>query len=192
MAGEPLPVQSRPDDLLADAVGRAHRIRLLALDVDGTLTDGKIVIGPNGECCKSFSVHDGFGLNLLRQAGLKLAIITGRESPIVQMRAAELKFDAVLQGVVDKGEALHQLGQKFSLSDSDIAFMGDDWPDLAAMRRAGLALAVGNAAPEVRAAAHWVARASGGEGAVREFAQWWLAATGHLAGLRTKYQAFDA
>lgn len=174
-----------------DAVARAQAIRMLVLDVDGTMTDGRIYMGPDGEACKAFSVHDGFGLNLLRQAGLKLAILTGRQSRIVERRAAELKFDRVAQGIEDKAEALATLAGSFGLAESELAFMGDDWPDLVAMRRAGLALAVADAAPEVRAAAHWVARAAGGSGAVREFAHWWLASTGRLDSLRQKYQAFD-
>ena len=176
---------------LADAVLRAKAIRMLVLDVDGTLTDGRIYIGPEGEACKAFSVHDGFGLNLLRQAGLKLAIVTGRESRIVERRAAELNFDRVLQGVADKGAALKSLAQTFGFGVQELAFMGDDWPDLAAMRQAGLALAVANATPEVLACAHWVSSASGGDGAVREFAHWWLASTGQLECLRQKYQAMS-
>ena len=183
--------QALSDDSQSAAIRRARRIRMLALDVDGTLTDGQIVIGADGELCKAFSVHDGFGLNLLRQAGLKLAIVTGRRSRIVEQRAAELQFDVVLQGVHDKGDALVSLARQFDLAEHEIAFMGDDWPDLAAMRRAGLALAVANAAPEVRAASHWVACANGGHGAVREFASWWLQATGQLAELQKKYQATD-
>ncbi len=189
MSDKLLSAQPLLDDSLAEAVRRAQPIRMLVLDVDGTMTDGNIVIGPQGELCKTFSVHDGFGLDLLRQAGLKLAILTGRESRIVEHRAAELKFDAVSQGVSDKAEALVGLARQFSMDEHQIAFMGDDWPDLAAMHLAGLALAVGSAVPEVRAVAHWVASAAGGQGAIREFAQWWLAATGQLAGLRTKYQA---
>lgn len=170
-----------------DAAARAARIRLLALDIDGTLTDGHIHIGPTGEAFKAFSVHDGFGLNLLRQAGLKLAIVTGRESSIVAVRAAELKFDAVVQSSADKGQALDELAKQFGLDTTQIAFMGDDWPDAPAMRKAGLAAAVSNADREIRDIAHWVGTARPGDGAVREFAQWWLQATGHWAALREKY-----
>jgi 3-deoxy-D-manno-octulosonate 8-phosphate phosphatase (KDO 8-P phosphatase) len=168
---------------------RAQPIRMLALDVDGTMTDGRIYIGPQGESFKAFSVHDGFGLTLLRQAGVKLAVITGRESKIVEQRAAELKFDAVMQGVSDKGDALSKLARQFGLAETELAFMGDDWPDLPAMRRAGLAACVAHAAPEVRAAAHWVSQRPAGDGAVREFALWWLTATGKLDNLRQTYLA---
>lgn len=171
-----------------DAPARAQRVRLLALDVDGTLTDGHIYMGPSGEALKAFSVHDGFGLNLLRQAGLKLAIVTGRASAIVEQRAAELKFDAVLQSVARKDHALDELAARFGVSLDETAFIGDDWPDAPALRKAGLAAAVVSAAPELQAIAHWVGTAEPGRGAVREFAQWWLQTTGHWASMCARYE----
>ena len=120
---------------------RASKIRMLALDVDGTMTDGTIYIGPQSEAMKGFSVRDGLGLALLRQAGLKIAIVTARQSAIVQVRAAELGFDAVRQSAGNKAQALHQLAQEFQLELDQIAYMGDDWNDLPALSIAGLAAA---------------------------------------------------
>src|SRR5512137_297544 len=120
----------------ADAAGRAAGIRVLALDVDGTMTDGTIWIGPGAEAMKGFSVRDGFGLRLLREAGLRLAIVTGRSSEIVATRAAELRFDAVVQGAADKVAALRELAARFGVGLEAIAYMGDDWPDLPALRAA--------------------------------------------------------
>ena len=173
----------------ATARASARDLRLLALDVDGTLTDGSICIGPDGEAMKIFSVHDGFGLALLREAGLELAIITGRQSAIVQARAAELRIAHVRQGVQDKAAELLSLCAQLGLQPHQAGFMGDDWPDLPAMAVAGLALAPANAARPVRERADWVATCSGGHGAVREFAEWWLAQRGLLEPLLQRYLA---
>lgn len=162
----------------ADASNRAQSICLLVLDVDGTMTDGRINIGSEAELFKSFSVQDGFGLRLLREAGVRLAIVTGRSSAIVARRAAELQIDLVLQGSSDKGAALGQLLRQLELRAAQAAFMGDDWPDAGAMRQAGLAIAAADAVPEIRALAHWVGSRTAGDGAIREFADWWLRTTG--------------
>ncbi|MCL4748478.1 MAG: 3-deoxy-D-manno-octulosonate 8-phosphate phosphatase, partial [Burkholderiaceae bacterium] len=119
-----------PRERAPDAASRAARVRLLALDVDGTMTDGTIFIGPGQEAMKAFSVRDGFGLALLREAGVRIAIVTGRRSSIVATRAAELGLDAVEQGVGDKVAALRELASRFGLEPGQTAFMGDDWPDL--------------------------------------------------------------
>jgi 3-deoxy-D-manno-octulosonate 8-phosphate phosphatase (KDO 8-P phosphatase) len=158
--------------------GRAARLRLLAFDVDGTLTDGRIHIGPQGEAMKSFSVRDGFGLTLLREAGLRLAIVTARRSAIVEHRAAELRIGSVLQGVSDKAEALARLCKESGLSLDQSGFVGDDWTDLPAMLSAGFAATVADAPPEVRAHAHWVSSLPPGRGAVRELAEFVLRARG--------------
>ncbi len=161
-----------------DARTRAAAISLMAFDVDGTLTDGRILIGPQGEAVKAFGVRDGLGLTLLREAGVVLAIITARRSPIVEHRAAELKIAHVVQGAHDKGEALAELANREHLVLSQCGFMGDDWPDLAAMRRAGFAAAPADADPEVRARAHWVSGLPAGRGAARELAEFILIAKG--------------
>ncbi|MBN9461837.1 MAG: HAD hydrolase family protein [Burkholderiales bacterium] len=170
-----------------DAAARAAGIRLVALDVDGTLTDGRLFIGPGGEAMKAFSVRDGFGLTLLREAGIVLAVITARRSAIVEVRAAELKLDEVLQGVHDKAEALRALCLRRQVAPAAAAFVGDDWPDLGAMALAGLAATVADAPAAVRERAHWVSQARAGRGAVREFAEFVLLAQGRLDDALARY-----
>jgi 3-deoxy-D-manno-octulosonate 8-phosphate phosphatase (KDO 8-P phosphatase) len=165
---------------MSDALARAAAVRLMAFDVDGTLTDGSILIGPDGEFGKRFSVRDGFGLVLLREAGVRIALVTGRSSTIVAQRARELRIDTVLQGVGDKAAAMRELCAGAGLSLSQAGFMGDDWPDLPAMRVVGFAAAVADAVPEVRQAAHWTSSQGGGFGAARELAEHLLHAQGRL------------
>lgn len=160
------------------AARRAAKTALLALDVDGTLTDGRIVIGADGELAKFFSVHDGLGLRLLMDSGISVGIITARDSAIVRARANELRIPHVMQGVANKADALTTLMSRTGHTPEQTAFMGDDLPDLAAMRIAGLAACVANAADEVRHAAHWVASRPGGHGAVRELSEFVLRSCG--------------
>lgn len=150
------------------AAPRASRIRLLVLDVDGVLTDGGLVFTASGEETKRFHVHDGLALVAARKAGLQVAVLSSRASAAVTRRMAELGVGEVHQGVADKGAALDALRERLGLGPGEVAVMGDDLPDLAAMGRAGMALAPANAVAEVKRAAHWVARRKGGEGAVRE------------------------
>jgi 3-deoxy-D-manno-octulosonate 8-phosphate phosphatase (KDO 8-P phosphatase) len=150
------------------AAPRASRIRLLVLDVDGVLTDGGLVFTASGEETKRFHVHDGLALVAARKAGLQVAVLSSRTSAAVTRRMAELGVGEVHQGVADKGAALDALRERLGLGPGEVAVMGDDLPDLAAMGRAGMALAPANAVAEVKRAAHWVARRKGGEGAVRE------------------------
>ncbi len=157
---------------------RAAALRWVALDVDGTLTDAHIYIGPGGEAMKAFNVRDGFGLSLLREAGIGLAIITARRSSIVELRAAELRIDEVLQGISDKAAALRDLAQRKGVAINQVGFVGDDWTDLPAMAIAGFAASVADGDPEVRRRSHWVSRAPAGQGAIREFATFLLRARG--------------
>jgi len=159
---------------------RAARVRLLGLDIDGVLTDGRLYFGARGEALKAFDVRDGFGLQLLRAAGVELAIITGRRSAIVAARARDLGVNHVLQGQRDKHAALQRLLQATGLGADECAFMGDDWPDLAVLAAVGLAATVADAAPEVRRVAHWVAPSSGGRGAVRDLCTLILRAQGRF------------
>ncbi|HEY0878021.1 MAG TPA: HAD family hydrolase [Zeimonas sp.] len=163
---------------MGEVAERAARVRLVALDVDGTLTDGRLFIGGDGEAMKSFSVRDGFGLTLLREAGIHVALVTARRSTIVQARAAELHIDDVRQGVPDKAQALRELCEQRATPLAECAFVGDDWPDLRAMSIAGLAATVLDAPREVRERAHWVSTLPAGRGAVREFAEFVLRAKG--------------
>jgi len=159
-------------------IERAIALRWLALDVDGTLTDSHIYIGPQGEAMKAYNVRDGLGLTLLREAGISLAIITARQSTIVERRAAELRIDEVLQGVADKGQALRELAARKGVELGEVGFVGDDWPDLPALALAGFAASVADAHPEVRSRAHWVSDARAGQGAIRELADFLLRARG--------------
>lgn len=159
---------------------RLARIKLMVFDVDGVLTDGSLWYGENGETLKRFHALDGHGLKMLTSSGIKVALVTGREGPIVDRRAAELGLGDVLQNVRDKGAALNELVSRYHLSIEDSGFMGDDLIDLPAMQRAGFAASVPNAPAYVTQAAHWVATAPGGSGAARECCDLILAAQGRL------------
>jgi 3-deoxy-D-manno-octulosonate 8-phosphate phosphatase (KDO 8-P phosphatase) len=156
----------------------AARIRLLVLDVDGVLTDGGLYYGPSGEVMKRFDVHDGLAMVEAARAGLALAVVSARASVPAARRLEELGIAEVHQGVHDKGAAVAELMARLGLERAEVAVMGDDLGDLPAMRRAGLALAPRNAVLEVRGAAHWVSRRSGGGGAVREALELLLKARG--------------
>ncbi|MEM1404774.1 MAG: HAD-IIIA family hydrolase [Pseudomonadota bacterium] len=146
----------------------ALAIKLLVLDVDGVLTDGRIVYGNEGEELKAFNIKDGLGIKLLQRAGVEVAIITGRTSDIVKRRATELGIETIVQGREDKLIALTELCALKGLTLSECAYMGDDLPDLAAIKGAGLGLTVADAATAVINAADWRSGLNGGAGAVRE------------------------
>ena len=147
---------------------RARDVRLLVLDVDGVLTDGRLYLSPEGEEFKVFHVRDGSGIVAVRQAGIEVAIVSGRSSPAVQRRADELGIRHVRQGVGDKGAALQELLGVLGLSAAQTACVGDDTPDLPMLRMAGLAVAVADAHPALDSEVHWVTPSAGGLGAVRE------------------------
>ena len=147
---------------------RARRIRLLVLDVDGVLTDGGLFLSDSGEEFKVFHVRDGSGIVAVRRAGIEVAIISGRDCGAVVRRAAELGIRHVRQGVADKGAELDALLGELGLTADETACVGDDTPDAPLLQRAGLAIGVADAHPALLAAAHWVTRAKGGRGAVRE------------------------
>jgi 3-deoxy-D-manno-octulosonate 8-phosphate phosphatase (KDO 8-P phosphatase) len=153
---------------------RAARVRLVILDVDGVLTDGRLYFGADGEALKVFDVRDGHGVRLLREAGLGVAVLSSRASPIVARRAAELDMTPVLQGERDKLAGLDRLLSTTGMAAQHCAYMGDDWPDLPVLAQVGFAAAVADASPQVRRAAHWVAPAPGGRGAVRALAEYLL------------------
>lgn len=146
----------------------AAKISLLILDVDGVLTDGKLYFSATGDSMKTFYTQDGQGIKLLRNSGVEVGIITGRKSEIVAKRANELQLDYVLQGRDDKLQALQELLGNGKHSLERTAYVGDDLPDLAAIRAVGLGIAVSNAVAVVREHADYVTTASGGGGAVRE------------------------
>ena len=145
-----------------------QKIKLLALDVDGVLTDGSIYISPAGEVFKGFIAKDGMGISCALRSGLQIAVITGRQSPIVERRCEELGITLLQQGVKDKRLALEQMAQKLGLVREEIAYMGDDLNDIPAFKASGLNLVPADAAIEVMAVADVITKASGGRGAVRE------------------------
>ena len=147
---------------------RCAAIEMLVVDVDGVLTDGGIVYGNADLEIKHFHVRDGSGLKVWHQAGKRSAVITGRRSPVVERRAAELGIRFVLQGASEKLPAYRQVLSSAGLSPRSVCYIGDDLPDLPPLRESGLAVAVADACAEVRADAHYLTRASGGRGAVRE------------------------
>jgi 3-deoxy-D-manno-octulosonate 8-phosphate phosphatase (KDO 8-P phosphatase) len=144
------------------------QIELLILDVDGVLTDGRLYFGQRGEALKVFHVRDGHGIKLLMAAGVHVAALSGRRSAAAAARLRELRVSAVVQGCSDKLAALRKMTERFGLDPLNCACIVDDTPDLPLMSAVGLSAAVADAHPIVLAAAHWVARAPGGLGAVRE------------------------
>lgn len=163
----------------ADVIERAARIRLACFDVDGTLTDGRLFFDGEGRELKAFHVADGQGIALLRRAGIAVAFITARKGRIVEHRAAELGAEA-FTGVADKQACVAALCERLEIGPDAVAFMGDDLPDRAPMRRAGLAVAPANAHAWVREVAHWRTEANGGAGAARELCDLVLSAQGRV------------
>lgn len=155
---------------------QAKRIRLVALDVDGVLTDGGVYLGATGRGerveLKRFEITDGLGIRLLQDAGVEVAVITGRESEAVRLRAEELRIVECHQdATAAKLPIMMQLVERLGLGWEEVAFIGDDLADLPVLRRVGLPATVANGVPEVRAVATWISRRRGGEGAVRDFAE---------------------
>lgn len=148
-------------------------MKLLVMDVDGTLTDGKIYIGSKGEEFKSFNVKDGYAINeMLHKNGIKTAIITGRESEIVNIRARELSIDCVYQNVSDKVETLKQIVELYGISIDEVAYIGDDLNDFEAMKKCGITGCPADAVDEIKKISNYVSKYNGGEGAVRDFIEW--------------------
>lgn len=162
---------------------RAQGIRVVFFDVDGVLTDGGLYFTPSGESIKRFNTLDGHGLKLLQRAGITPAVITGRDSQALRLRLAALGVEQAQYAIEDKCRAAEQMLKTLGLDWHHAAAMGDDWPDLALLRRSALACAPPNAHREVRAIAHYVTSAAGGEGAARELCDLLLVASGKYAGL---------
>jgi 3-deoxy-D-manno-octulosonate 8-phosphate phosphatase (KDO 8-P phosphatase) len=161
----------------------AQPVRAAIFDVDGCLTDGRIYIGESGETVKAFSTLDGHGVKLLARAGITPVVITGRDTPAVRRRCADLGIVHALYGIHDKLAAAEQVLRVLALDWHALAVIGDDWPDLPLMVRCALACAPAQAHAEVRAVAHHVTAMPGGQGAAREFCDLLLMAGGHYAGL---------
>lgn len=170
----------------------ARRVRLVALDVDGVLTDNGVYIGrtQSGEAVelKKFDITDGIGIGMLRAAGLPVALVSGRESEATRIRAEELGIPCYQDSSAKKLPALERLMAEHGVDWEHVAFVGDDLADLAVLARVGLPVAVANAVPEVRALAVWQTRRPGGRGAVREFAEALLKARGEWSRLVVEYQ----
>lgn len=147
---------------------RIKKIKVLALDVDGVLSDGKIIVDSRGDELKNFDVQDGLGIVLLRKAGFKVVIITARNSKPVDFRAKDLRVDKVYQDAYPKMESYKQMIKEFEVSDDEVCFVGDDLPDLQVLRQVGFAVAVPNGVEDIKKIAHYVTHKAGGCGAVRE------------------------
>jgi len=176
-----------PQQLDRNVMSKARQIQLLVLDVDGVLSDGRLYFSNAGEEIKNFHIQDGLGIKLLARGGVQVAIITGRSSDIVARRAEQLGVRHVMQGREDKLVALQELCKLLALDLNSLAYMGDDLPDLAAIRRAGLGLTVANANAVVRDHADWISQYNGGDGAVREACELILDAQGKLQALIDEY-----
>ncbi|MBM4331437.1 MAG: HAD-IIIA family hydrolase [Deltaproteobacteria bacterium] len=166
---------------------RAQAIRLLLLDVDGVLTDGRIVYDGRGQELKSFDIKDGQGIKLLQQAGLKVGILSGRKSSAVNLRARELGIDLLLQKALDKAKALEKIIRKGNIRAEQICFVGDDLVDLPVFSRVGFAVAVADSVKEVKENAHYITHCPGGRGAVREVCELILKVQGKWEAVTQKY-----
>ena len=153
-----------------ELIEKIRKVRIVLMDVDGVLTDGRVILGNYGDELKLFDIQDGHGLVMLRRAGLKTVMVSGRKSRINQKRAKEVKVCKVYQNAHDKLKVYEKILRKFHVTDEQVCYIADDLIDLPALRRAGWAVAVRNAVPEVKAAAHYVTEKKGGRGAVREVA----------------------
>lgn len=175
-----------------DVLARAARIRLLLMDVDGVLTDGKLYNVPDASGrmveTKGFDSQDGIALQWLAWKGIRTGAISGRVSPATEERARQCRFSYVYQGHIEKVPILEEILRDAGLSPDEVAYIGDDLTDVVIMRRVGLAVATANARPEVKRCAHWVTEQPGGHGAVREVAELLLKAQGYWEDILRKYE----
>lgn len=179
----------RRGDLMTDkARDAALSVRMLVLDVDGVLTDGRLYYGDNGQEYKTFNIKDGLGIKLMQRAGIEVGIITARRSVILTRRCEELGIKRLVQGREDKLVALRELLQEVKIDIKEVAYMGDDLPDLAAVRQVGLGMTVADASPPLIENALWKSRYGGGHGAVREAAEFILSAQDKLEPLISSYR----
>ena len=187
------PALTFPPELLLAARGQGDGIAAAIFDVDGVLTDGSVYVGEDGETFKAFSTLDGQGMKLLQLAGIVPIVVTGRDSPAVRRRMADLGVAHAAYGIADKMAAAAALVDALGVDWQRVAAIGDDWPDLPILQRAAFACAPPHAHIEVRAVAHHVTSAPAGQGAAREFCDLLLVAAGRYAGLlRSPQFALDA
>ncbi|CVK19963.1 KdsC family phosphatase [Sporomusa sphaeroides] len=174
-----------------NSVPYAAQVKLIIFDVDGVLTGGHIIFGQEGEALKAFHCQDGMGISLAHKAGLKTAIITGRNSEIVRRRGTELNIGDIHQGAADKVTAMQELIKKHALTPEQIAYVGDDINDLPVMVQIGFPCAVANAVAEVKAVARYISGRPGGDGAVREIIEHILKAQGKWDRIIAEYLSKD-
>ncbi len=165
---------------------KAATIRLVIFDVDGVLTDGRLLFGSDGTEFKAFHIRDGHGIKMLQRDGVDVAIISGRSALAVERRMAELAVKHVYLGAQDKAAALEDLLARTNVSAEQVAYVGDDIIDIPVMRRVGLAIAVQDADPFVKRHAHWLTPSNGGRGAARDVSEFLLEARGRLDAARTQ------
>jgi 3-deoxy-D-manno-octulosonate 8-phosphate phosphatase (KDO 8-P phosphatase) len=163
---------------LSEVERRARRVKLLLMDCDGVLTDGRVTFLPDGDEWKTFHVHDGLGMAIFHQAGLKTGIVSGRKSSAVERRARELGVAYLSQAAEDKVRAVDEILREAGISPRECAYIGDDLADVSVMKQVELAIAVANAVEETKRAAHYTTKLAGGNGAVREVAELILKAQG--------------
>jgi 3-deoxy-D-manno-octulosonate 8-phosphate phosphatase (KDO 8-P phosphatase) len=177
---------------LSDLYSKAAKVKLLLMDVDGVLTDGRLynVPGPDGKVVetKGFDSQDGIALQWLNWHGIVTGVISGRDSPATTERARQCKMKYVYQGHIEKIPILEEILRDAGCAPDEVAYVGDDFTDVVIMRRVGLAIAVGNAREEVKKAAHWVTEAKGGSGAVREICETLMKAKGLWPEILKKYE----
>lgn len=169
-------------------INAAKKIKVLLLDVDGVLTDGRLYYGNSGEELKAFNIQDGLGIKLLQQSGIQVGIITGRRSSLLQRRAEELAISPLVQGREDKWSALNEIIEDLEVGLEEIAFVGDDLQDLAVIKRVGLGITPANGSTTLASQAHWQTIKCGGDGAVREIAEMILFAQDKLDSVLADYQ----
>ena len=157
---------------------KARKIKLLLLDVDGVLTDGRIVYDSRGRDMKFFDVHDGLGVHVLGKSGIKTILITAKSSRAIGPRARDMRVEEVIENIAPKSKALERILNKYKVDISEVCFVGDDLVDLCLMKRVGLSIAVFNAVPEIKQSASYITIREGGRGAVREVAELILKAQG--------------
>ena len=172
---------------MQDILDKAKQIKLLIFDVDGVLTNGSLFLGDDGQEYKAFNSRDGHGMKMLQDTGVKIAIITGRTSNVVELRMASLGIEHVYQGQLDKIRAYEEVIKTIGVDDETVAYVGDDVVDIPVMRRVGLAVAVHDAHPVVVQHSHWQTPHGGGQGAARDVCELIMEAQGNLDKVMGKY-----
>ncbi|RMF96237.1 MAG: HAD-IIIA family hydrolase [Candidatus Schekmanbacteria bacterium] len=170
-------------------INRIKRIKIIIFDIDGVMTDGKIIYSSNGEEIKEFNVRDGHGIKLAKRAGMDIAVISGRASKILSARVKELGIDKHYQKALRKIEAYEDILRRYGYKDEETAYVGDDLPDIPVMRRCGFSIAVRDAVDEVKESAHLITQNCGGNGAVREVVDLILKTQGRWSMIMERYEA---